>query len=60
MDNNDYTITRSNGARYQYDADFDMYMRIPEPVEETHMLRWGWAYICLLTLVLSAYITYRL
>lgn len=50
-------ITRPDGTRYAYDADFDVYRRIPEPQESTHMSQYGWIYICVFSLALSAYMT---
>ena len=53
----DDTITRSNGQRYAYDADFDVYRRVPEPQELTHMSQYGWIYISVFALALSVYMT---
>jgi hypothetical protein len=55
--NNDIVV-RSNGQRYEYDADFDVYRRVPEPHELTHMGRYGWIYISVLSLAISAYMTW--
>ncbi len=54
---NDNTITRSNGSRYEYDADFDVYRRVPEPHELTHMGQYGWIYICVFVLAFGAVMT---
>ena len=50
----DTTITRSNGQRYAYDADFDVYRRVPDAQELTHMGQYGWIYICVFVLAVGA------
>jgi hypothetical protein len=58
MDNtNTNTITRPNGSRYAYDADFDVYRRIPDPEELTHTSQYGWIYVCAVLVIISAVIT---
>ena len=52
--NDTNTITRSNGQRYEYDADFDVYRRVPEPHELTHISKYGWIYICVFVLAFGA------
>ena len=52
MNDNDI-ITRSNGARYEYDADFDIYRRIPEYHELTHVQQWGWIYVSIILCIVS-------
>lgn len=56
MENN--IITRSDGSRYEYDADFDLYRRVPDAQELTHMGQYGWIYICVLSLAISVYMTW--
>ena len=55
--NDTNTITRPDGSRYEYDADFDVYRRVPEPHELTHMGQYGWIYICVFVLAFSAVMT---
>jgi hypothetical protein len=51
------TIIR-NGSRYEYDADFDVYRRVPDPSELTHMSQYGWIYLCVFSLAISVYMTW--
>jgi hypothetical protein len=51
-------ITRPDGRRYEYDSEFDVYRRIPEPSELTHMGRFGWIYACLLSIIIATIVTY--
>ena len=44
-------ITTERGE-YRYDPDMDAYYRIHRH-EETHFMRWGWLYMCLITLIFS-------
>ena len=53
----DTTITRSNGQRYAYDADFDVYRRVPDAQEWTHVSQYGWIYICVFVLAFGAVMT---
>jgi hypothetical protein len=57
MDNNN-TITRPCGTRYEYDSDFDVYRRVPEPEELTHMAQFGWVYACVFSIIIAVVATY--
>jgi hypothetical protein len=54
---NDNIITRPNGQRYEYDADFDVYRRIPKPEELTHTAKYGWIYACVILVICCAIVT---
>ena len=51
-------ITRSDGTRYQYDSDFDLYRRVQGPSELTHMAQFGWIYTCLVIIIIAVIVTY--
>jgi len=44
-----------NGQTYEYDADFDVFRRVPEPHELTHMAKFGWIYFCVVAIAFSYY-----
>ena len=44
-----------NGRQYEYDADFDVFRRVPEPQDLTHMSQFGWIYFCIAALAFSYY-----
>ena len=54
---NDNIIQRSNGQRYEYDADFDVYRRVPESHELTHLAQFGWIYVTTLLCAICYYVT---
>lgn len=47
-------ITTKRGE-YRYDPDMDAYYRIHDYGKETHLMKWGWLYMCILTLLFSLY-----
>lgn len=51
------TIIR-NGSRYEYDADFDVYRRVPEPSELTHMSQYGWIYVTAILCAICYYVQF--
>jgi len=46
-----------NGHEYEYDADFDVFRRVPEPHEFTHMSQFGWIYFSIIALVIGYFVT---
>jgi len=51
----DKDIIHTPKGRFEYDADFDMYRRLPEPRELTHLSQFGWVYICVCILGIAVY-----
>jgi hypothetical protein len=49
------TQIEHNGCKYEYDADFDVFRRVPEPHELTHMAKFGWIYFCVVAIAFSYY-----
>jgi hypothetical protein len=56
MDDRDIFIHTQRG-RYEYDADFDVYRRVPEPRDLTHAEQFGWIYVTLILTAICYYVT---
>ncbi len=50
------TVIEHRGRLYRYDPDFDCFYPIQaEPT--THMSKYGWIYVCAVTLIIALYFT---
>ncbi len=58
MDNDHNLIITARG-QYSYDADFDVYRRVPEPRDLSHFEQFGWIYVTLLLTALCFFVTLK-
>ncbi len=58
MDDRDIFIQTAQG-RFEYDADFDVYRRQPEPCELTHIQQFGWIYVTLVLTAICFFVTLK-
>jgi hypothetical protein len=56
MDDRDLFIHTKQG-QFEYDADFDVYRRQPEPRELTHLSQFGWIYVTVVLTAICFYVT---
>lgn len=49
----DHNIIITPKGQYQYDPDFDIYRRVPEPGDQTHWQRYGWIYVFAVLLAIT-------
>lgn len=56
MDDRDIII-QTNRGRYLYDADFDVYRRLPEPKDLSHFQQFGWIYALAILTAVTYYVT---
>ena len=50
-------IIHTPKGRFRYDADFDMYRRLPEPRDLSHLSQFGWIYACAVLTAICYYVT---
>jgi hypothetical protein len=48
---NDHNLIITPKGQYAYDADFDIYRRVPEARDLTHAEQFGWVYAVLILMV---------
>ncbi len=58
MDDRDIFIHTTRG-RYEYDRDFDVYRRQPEPRDLSHFEQFGWIYVTLALTALCFFVTLK-
>jgi len=56
MDDRDIFIQTKQG-QFEYDADYDIYRRRPEPRDLTHFQQFGWIYVLAILTVIAYYVT---
>ncbi len=56
MDDRDIFI-HPNRGEYEYDADYDIYRRRPEPRDLTHLQQFGWIYVLAILTAVTYYVT---
>ncbi len=58
MDNDHNLIVTAKG-QYSYDSDFDVYRRVPDAEELTHIQQFGWIYVAVALTALCFFVTLR-
>ncbi len=56
MEHDQNLIITAKG-QYAYDADYDIYRRVPEPRDLTHFQQFGWIYVLAILTAVTYYVT---